>query len=146
MTQHLSDPGCAGCHERLDYIGLGLENFDGIGRYRSTDNGGVIDASGELDGIHFANPEQLARSLRDHEAFGPCLVTSFVRYANGYGEEEGQEEALAWLRDEVALDGYRLPALIRSYVASPLFLKSGPLDPVGAEPVWVPQTQEGGLW
>ncbi|MEE2830567.1 MAG: DUF1592 domain-containing protein [Myxococcota bacterium] len=146
VTRHLNDGGCAGCHEKMDYIGLGLENFDGIGRHRVTDNGGTIDASGELDGIAFADPQQLALTLRNHEALAPCLVTSFVRYANGYGEEAGQEAALAWLNDEADMDGYRLRSLIRSYVTSPLFLQSGPLDPVGTEPVLQPEAREDGLW
>ena len=56
---------CAGCHNRLDPIGLGMENFDGIGQYRTAyGNGQVIDSSGVLpDGTAFTTVQQLATIL-----------------------------------------------------------------------------------
>ena len=53
LAQHRSVAACASCHARMDPIGLGLENFDAIGAYRSTDVGQPIDASGDLDGVTF---------------------------------------------------------------------------------------------
>ena len=50
VAEHLEDPACASCHLITDPIGLGMENFDGIGRWRDTDHGAEIDASGDLDG------------------------------------------------------------------------------------------------
>ncbi|MCA9544966.1 MAG: DUF1592 domain-containing protein, partial [Myxococcales bacterium] len=50
LAEHAANPTCAGCHAIMDPIGLGLEQFDGVGRFRTTENGGVIDPSGELDG------------------------------------------------------------------------------------------------
>ena len=49
MTAHRTNPSCAACHTLMDPIGFGLENYDGIGNWRTTDNGLPVDASGELD-------------------------------------------------------------------------------------------------
>jgi hypothetical protein len=58
---HRTNPVCANCHQMLDPIGFGLENFDAIGRWRDRDsNGQPIDASGELPGgKRFASPKDL---------------------------------------------------------------------------------------
>ncbi|QQR90330.1 MAG: DUF1592 domain-containing protein [Myxococcales bacterium] len=46
FAAHSADPACAGCHTIIDPIGFGLENYDGIGRYREEENGVPVDASG----------------------------------------------------------------------------------------------------
>src|SRR5262249_44375394 len=58
---HRTDPVCANCHQVLDSVGVGLENFDAIGRWRNSDDGGgAIDATGELPGgKHFSTPKEL---------------------------------------------------------------------------------------
>src|SRR5690606_7737678 len=53
LVAHANVPACAGCHKITDPIGLALENFDGAGQFRTTENGAPIDTSGELDGISF---------------------------------------------------------------------------------------------
>ncbi len=71
LEKHRADPVCAGCHRAMDPIGFALENFDGIGRWRTNEDGQPIDASGTLfngaalDGVVGAAP-------RDREAAG-CL-------------------------------------------------------------------------
>lgn len=60
LEKHRSNPECASCHARMDPIGFGLENFDAIGRWRTTQSAEPIDASGVLpDGTKFAGPQQL---------------------------------------------------------------------------------------
>jgi hypothetical protein len=49
-AMHRTNPACGGCHTLLDPIGLGFENYDAIGRYRETENGKMVDATGELAG------------------------------------------------------------------------------------------------
>ena len=48
MERHRASPACAGCHKVMDPLGLALENFDAVGRWRTADAGVTIDASGEL--------------------------------------------------------------------------------------------------
>ena len=50
MEQHRANPVCASCHARMDPIGFSLENYDGIGQWRTTDNGNTINATGKLPG------------------------------------------------------------------------------------------------
>jgi hypothetical protein len=65
LAHRMLGAACNSCHERLDPIGLGMENFDGIGMYRTDyGNGDVIDSSGELpDGTMFTTVQQLATLL-----------------------------------------------------------------------------------
>ena len=55
----------------MDPLGLTLENFDGVGTYRTVENGARIDASGSLDGMDFRTPEGLAQALHDHPQTPP---------------------------------------------------------------------------
>lgn len=65
LEQHRRDPACSSCHNRMDPLGFGLENFDGLGRWRETDAGHPIDASGKLpNGDTFRGPEELKQTLR----------------------------------------------------------------------------------
>ena len=64
LEVHRENPECAACHNRMDPLGFGLENFDGLGRWRETDQGLPIDASGKLpSGQEFRGPEELKQIL-----------------------------------------------------------------------------------
>ena len=66
LEPHRADPACAACHDLTDPLGLALEHYDTIGRWRDTDQGLTIDVSGELDGVPFADAAELAGLLREH--------------------------------------------------------------------------------
>jgi len=64
LELHRQKPECATCHDRMDPLGFGLENFDGIGRWRESDAGQSIDAAGRLpSGEQFAGPAELKAVL-----------------------------------------------------------------------------------
>ncbi|MCO4770002.1 MAG: DUF1592 domain-containing protein [Deltaproteobacteria bacterium] len=128
VQQHLADPSCASCHRNMDLVGLGFENFDGIGRFRTLEEGVPIDSSGELDDVVFDNAAGLAEALREHEDLGPCITKTLTRYANGYREDLGQLEALNWLADDFADQGYQLQPLLIELTSSPLFRASAEVD------------------
>ena len=66
MEQHRANPTCAGCHKIMDPIGLALENFDGVGHWRTVDLGFPIDSSGQLvDGTPVDGPSSLRQALLD---------------------------------------------------------------------------------
>ncbi len=132
VAQHLLDPACAGCHERMDPVGLAFEHFDGIGRYRTVEEGAPIDASGELDGATYDDAAGLAEAVRNHEDFPACITRTLVRYAAGRTESAGEEEGLRWLTEEFAGDGHRLRSLLEILVTSPLFTVAG--DPMEDAP------------
>jgi hypothetical protein len=90
-------PLCGGCHQLMDKIGLGFENFDGIGLYRSVDKMKPIDASGEVtatdvDGT-FNGAVELGQKLASSKEIHACLATQWFRY--GYGREETAQDSCA---------------------------------------------------
>jgi hypothetical protein len=87
FDQHRTDPSCASCHMLMDKIGYGFEGYDGIGRYRTTENGIPIDDTGELfttdiDGP-FKGSGELTRKLLGSKQVQSCVTTQWFRYAFG---------------------------------------------------------------
>ncbi|HEX8310062.1 MAG TPA: DUF1592 domain-containing protein, partial [Chthoniobacteraceae bacterium] len=90
MEQHRADPTCAGCHARMDPIGFGMENFDGVGAWRTVENAAPVDASGQLvSGEKFKGPAELQRILLTSKRgeFLKCLTEKMLTYALGRGLE-----------------------------------------------------------
>jgi hypothetical protein len=88
LSAHRSNPACASCHQRIDPLGFGLENYDVLGRWRTTEeSGATIDATGELpDGTRFDGPEQLkAMLLSRKDVFIRHLTSKMLGYALGRG-------------------------------------------------------------
>ncbi len=125
VAVHLTDPACANCHLLMDPIGLGLENFDGVGRWRDTENDAIIDASGDLDGEPFADGWDLGATVRNHPDLASCLVRRLWRYAWGRTEIEGDDPALVALDDRFAADGHRFVGLLRAMATSRAFRQTG---------------------
>ncbi len=88
-------PLCGACHAAFDPIGLGFENFDGVGLYRTTDHGQPVDASGELLGTDVDGPftgvPELAMKLAGSRQVHDCLATQLFRW--GYGREATERDA-----------------------------------------------------
>jgi hypothetical protein len=118
---HRTNPVCANCHQTLDPIGFGLENFDAIGRWRDQEeNGGVIDASGELPGgKRFSSPKELKAIIAQRsDDFSRNLAERLLAYALCRRLEGYDEIVVDGLMQEVAADGYRMQALIGAIVTS----------------------------
>ena len=118
---HRTNPVCANCHQVLDPIGFGLENFDAIGRWRDRDsNGKPIDAAGELPGgERFSSPKDLKAIIAGRtDALSRNLVEKLLAYALGRRLEGYDEIVVDDLVQEVAEDGYRMQTLIKSVVTS----------------------------
>lgn len=128
LTTHLEDPGCASCHQLTDPIGLGFENFDGIARWRTTENGATIDASGELDGAAFADAWDLGRVVRNHEDLGPCFTQHVYRYSTGRAIGEGEDALVDWLAEGFSERDYSFKELLVDTVLSDGFRSVGPVE------------------
>lgn len=77
---------CAPCHARMDGVGFGFENFDGVGVYRTQEIGKPIDATGkilDLGGVTFDGPDDLARKLAAAPEIGQCLAAQLTSYVYG---------------------------------------------------------------
>jgi hypothetical protein len=118
---HRTNPVCANCHQTLDPIGFGLENFDAIGRWRDREeNGGAIDASGELPGgQRFSNPKELKAIIAGRsDDFARNLVERLLAYALCRRLEGYDEIVVDALMQDLAADGYRMQTLISAIVTS----------------------------
>lgn len=124
MRQHIQDPNCASCHQSMDPIGLGLESFDGLGQHRLTEQGVTIDTSGMLDDVAFSNPRELGAAIAVHPEFSRCLTRHLYRYALGRREQKGEEALLAWLRDALELEGFRVVPLLKHIAMSDGFRRA----------------------
>ncbi|MCE9561639.1 MAG: DUF1592 domain-containing protein [Planctomycetes bacterium] len=89
MEQHRSNPACATCHTKMDPLGFGLENFDGIGSWRTQDNKQAIDPSGVLPGGEkFAGPAELRKVLIGKaDMFRHCFAEKLITFGLGRGLE-----------------------------------------------------------
>jgi hypothetical protein len=87
LEMHRRDAVCASCHDRIDPLGFGLENYDVLGRWRTSDKGMAIDARGALpNGATFDGPQQLKSVLLERkELFIRNLVSKMLGYALGRG-------------------------------------------------------------
>jgi hypothetical protein len=121
LTAHRSNPVCAGCHKITDPMGLALENFDGAGQFRQTENGAPIDTSGNLDGKSFTDVAGLEQALHDHPALPSCLVKRLYAYGTGGPETKEDKPELTYLGQRFAAEGYRLPDLLRTIALSNAF-------------------------
>ena len=125
LEQHRSNPACASCHAKLDPLGFGLENFDGVGRWRDKDNGKDIDASGVLpDGSKFAGPQELRKTLlAKADQFRRCLAEKLLTYALGRGLEYYDKCAVDEIVAKTKAGGDKFSALVVAVVESDPFQK-----------------------
>lgn len=127
MEQHRAKPLCAACHQRMDPLGFGLENFDGIGAWRDKDGRFPIDASGMLpNGQTFQGPRELRKILVQKAAeFRRCLVEKMLTYALGRGLEAADRCAVDQITEEVARRQDRFSGLVLAIVRSEPFQMRG---------------------
>ena len=108
LSMHESQPTCATCHRLMDPLGLTLENFDAIGKYRSTDQGQPIDVSGDLDGSKFNGPVELGQVLAARPEVADCLVRNMYRYGTGHVEAASERPVLDALKSTFRTGGYHV--------------------------------------
>jgi hypothetical protein len=123
MEQHRANPVCASCHAMMDPLGLSLENFDAVGKWRALgESSSPIDATGRLpDGTPFEGPAGLRDALLRSDRFVATLTEKMLTYATGRGLEHYDVPAVrAILRDSAAQE-YRLSAIVSGVVKSAPF-------------------------
>ena len=121
LEKHRSQPACAACHQKMDALGFGLENYDAVGAWRTEDGGAPVDAAGELPGGRsFQGPKDLKALLADTErdAFVRCLTEKMLTYALGRGLEPYDKPAVDRICLELQNNGFRFSRLVQSIVES----------------------------
>ena len=126
LMQHQVDPSCKGCHLLMDPIGLGLENYDGIGVFRLVENGVTLDTASAIDGLgEFDGARELGAILRDSPDVTRCLVRNLFRHATGHLELSSEQPALVDLDGGFEQSGFRMKELLAELVSSPAFVRVG---------------------
>ena len=129
LAKHRADPSCSTCHNVMDPIGFGLENFDWMGRWRDRElNGKLVDASAVTPaGEKFSGPVELRGVLLNHkEDFLRHLTAKILGYALGRSLQDGDHCTIQRLVDAVQKDNYRARTLIREIVLSIPFRNYNP--------------------
>ena len=128
MEQHRSRPSCAVCHNRLDPLGFGLENYDAVGAWREHENNVPVDAAGALpSGESFRGPGELKAMLKGRpREFARCLAEKLLTYAMGRGLEDSDRCSVEQIVNELESNQYHVSSLVLGVVQSDPFLKRRP--------------------
>jgi hypothetical protein len=124
---HRKDPACASCHELFDPMGFAFEIYDAVGRYRTSDGAGPIDARVQLthtkglDGKTAANAVELARLLAGADEVRDCVARQWMRFGLGRDDAAEDEPSLAGAIKAFKDGGAKLPALLVSIARSDAF-------------------------
>jgi len=115
-STHSSAPACSGCHQLIDGLGFGLEQYDALGRFRSMEQGKAIDSSGTVTSTEdsdgpFVGGVELATRLSSSKQAQRCVATQWLRYALARREGDDDACALAALQDGFLASGGDLKQL-----------------------------------
>mgnify|MGYP001337676068 FL=1 len=125
MERHRSDPTCAECHRKIDPLGFALENFDAIGRFRTTYGPRKkIDASGVLPGgQEFKDLGQFVWHFRnEHPKFIRALTNKLMEYALGRQMEISDRPTIDRILKKVEKQNLGFRDLVIEVVTSDLFV------------------------
>ncbi len=121
MKIHRDKPDCRGCHMRMDPIGLGLENFNALGQFRTQENGKPIDTSGQLvTGEKFTTVAELKDLLAKNrkQDLYRCISEKLLTYAIGRGVEYHDSTTITLLTERMEKNNGQLRELIQGIIES----------------------------
>jgi hypothetical protein len=128
LAAHRRNESCASCHDKIDPIGFGLENFDAIGRFREKEAGKPVDASGTLPGgIEINGPAELRNAIQQHHAdeFIRNVTQRLTAFALGRALKPQDEGLIRQLLADLKKNDHRADGLIESIVLSEAFRTQG---------------------
>jgi hypothetical protein len=116
FAQHVADDNCRSCHQMLDPIGFGFENYDALGQWRSEENGKPVDASGELTQTDvngkFNGAVELAHRLGQSEQVRACVVKQWFRFGYGRAEQDVDSCSLGQVEEAFKGSNYNVKELL----------------------------------
>jgi hypothetical protein len=120
MEAHRADAMCASCHNKMDPLGFGLENYDGIGKWRAMDGKFPVDASGVMpNGKSFTTPAEMRSVLKSQlPQFSRCMVQKMLTYSLGRGLGPYDRRVVDEIDNKLAASGYGFQTLIYEIVRS----------------------------
>ena len=144
MVLHRSEPSCAGCHSRMDPLGLSLENFNALGLWRETERAGSIDASGTLiTGEPFQDARALKKILVANHSreFQRCLTEKLLTYALGRGLDYHDVQTVDAIVEKIEASGGKASALLAGILESAPFQKTRPMTDSQAAHLATPEPE-----
>jgi hypothetical protein len=149
LAIHREKPLCASCHNRMDPLGLALENFNALGMWRDKERGQPIDAAGKLiTGETFTDIREVKHVLatQHRRDFYHCLTEKLLTYALGRGLEYYDTHTVDQIVGRLEKDNGRLGTLVMAIIESAPFQKRGNLSLVaaGVSPAVEPGVPPGG--
>jgi mono/diheme cytochrome c family protein len=146
LERHRSKAGCNQCHGVIDPIGLALENYDAIGRWRDTDveANAPIDAKTVLpNGKAVDGPEQLRQALfAGRDLFVRAFTEKLMMYAVGRQLASYDMPQVRAVVRRAAAQDYTLPAIVSGIVSSDAFRRQGVQNPNSQIPSPKPQASQ----
>ncbi len=120
LERHRASPNCASCHAVMDPVGFSLEHFDLIGKWRETDAGAAVNATGRLaDGTALDGPATLRKALLDRrDAVAATATEKLLTYALGRRVEYFDMPAVRAVVRDASRTDYRFSSLIAGIVKS----------------------------
>ena len=132
---HRSEPLCANCHALFDPMGMALEHFDSVGKYREMESGQPVDASGtylDANKTPFKDLAELGAIMRNDPAVMECLLRYFYRNVNGREDDKYDEAQIDGMAASLSSRGYVFRDMIADLVVSDAF-RSAPRVPIAPE-------------
>jgi len=127
FAQHVADPACGACHKDLDPLGLGFENYDAVGAYRTMDGLGAVDASGAFTNVRpdlegpFVGAVQMAQALAQSSEVADCVSRQWFRFALGRVESFDDACTIEAVQSSFETSSKNVPELIAQLVTSTAF-------------------------
>jgi hypothetical protein len=123
IAQHRANPACASCHNLMDPVGFAFENYDAVGRWRTKDEGGAVDASGVLpNGKSFRGAAELQTAVLERpEHFVSTMTEKLLIYALGRGVDYHDAPAIRKIVHDARATDYRFSSIILGIVESKPF-------------------------
>jgi hypothetical protein len=121
LKAHSVNASCAGCHRLMDPIGLGLENFDGSGSWRTAENGVQIDTAGDLDGATYKEVGGLNQVIGKSAEVQSCLVSRVYAYGTAREVVAADKAFLKELTQKFGKAGSQYTELLKLVAMAPEF-------------------------
>jgi hypothetical protein len=130
LKAHVHDPNCAACHKKIDPLGFAFDNYDAIGRWRTTEKVPTgtgadpkVDASGELpDGRQFTGPEHFKKLLlEDIDSFAHAFIEKLATYGLRRTMTINDRDDMKELAHQAKTGGYQVSKIVEQFILSDLF-------------------------
>jgi hypothetical protein len=130
---------CNNCHQFMDWIGFGFDNYDATGAYMTTENGSSIDSSGkfvpgnttDISGT-FTGMTDMVTQLSTSQQVMQCFALEELRYALLRSETDADACSAQQIYQAFMSGGYNLQKLIVAVVSSDAFMYRTPVNAGGA--------------